>query len=320
MEMIKFRRRYCKNILVQMVIFGLLTVIIAFWQSQTIKSLYFENQVLQLGLVINGLIIFLFLAGLTKIIILLLAYSREEEAIEQFLDNMSQDPENPLEDVGSKSLIAQRFMVMQHLYESRTPINLGTMTSTLLANESNKIGLPRFINNVLILTGVFGTIVALSIALIGASDMLQTAVESGGMGMVIHGMSTALSTTMTAIACYFFFGYFYYKTTDVQTNLVAAIEEVTNVHLTPKFQVTNENVIYEMTGLLRMLQQLVKKMDHSQLQFGKMENTMAHAIGRFNEQTEAMPAELDELKGILREGFRLEDHSNPTVLTADHLE
>ncbi|WP_256857610.1 hypothetical protein [Solemya velum gill symbiont] len=209
---------------------------------------------------------------------------------------------------------------MQHLYESRTPINLGTMTSTLLANESNKIGLPRFINNVLILTGVFGTIVALSIALIGASDMLQTAVESGGMGMVIHGMSTALSTTMTAIACYFFFGYFYFKTTDVQTNLVSAIEEVTNVHLTPKFQVTNENVIYEMTGLLRMLQQLVKKMDHSQLQFSKMENTMAHAIGRFNDQTEAMPAEIDELKAILREGFRLEDHSNKTVLTADDLE
>ncbi|WP_256857560.1 hypothetical protein [Solemya velum gill symbiont] len=77
---------------------GLLAVIIAFWQSQTIKSLYFDTgEALQLGLVINGLILFLFLAGLVKIVMLLLAYSREEEAIEQFLENMSQDPENPLE-------------------------------------------------------------------------------------------------------------------------------------------------------------------------------------------------------------------------------
>lgn len=291
-----------------MLFFGFLAVGLAVWQLQTIKSLYFENQLLELGLIINAVILFLFLAGIIKIVILLMGYSREESGIERFLKNASKDPENPLKGVSTKSLIAQRFMTMQRLYESRTPINNGALTSTLLANESTKGSLPRFINNVLILTGVFGTIVSLSIALVGASDMLENAVESGGMGMVIHGMSTALSTTMTAIACYIFFGYFYFKLTDAQTNLVSAIEEVTTVYLTPKFQVTNDNVIYEVTGLLRMLQQLVKKMDNSQEQFGKMETAMAHAIGNFHKQSEILPEQLAELKAILREGFRLEDH------------
>ena len=57
-----------------------------------------------------------------------------------------------------------------------------------------------------------------------------------------------------------------------------------------------------------MLQQLVKKMDHSQEQFGKMETAMAHAIGNFQKQSEILPSEITEVKEILREGFRLEDH------------
>ena len=305
LDLVQFRRNYSSTVLLQMLVLGIIALATLFWQFDTIRSIYFENQLLQLGLLINGVIFALFLVGVVKIVFTLFHYNREENAIVRFLRNIKKEPENPLTGIAAKSMISQRYLTMQRLYESRTPINHGAMASTLVANESTKVSLPRFINNVLILTGVFGTIVSLSIALVGASDMLEGSVSSGGMGMVIHGMSTALSTTMTAIACYLYFGYFYFKLTDAQTNLVSGVEEVTTAYLSPKFQVTNENIVYEFTGLLRLLQKLTKKMDQSQTQFAEMETAMSHAVQAFHDQTSAVPGEINEVKEILKEGFRL---------------
>ena len=105
-----------------------------------------------------------------------------------------------------------RYKTLLDLYSRRTAINHNALASTLMAQESSYISFPKFVNNILILTGVFGTIVSLSIALLGASDMLGNINDGDGLGVVIHGMSTALSTTMTAILAYLFFGYFYLKT------------------------------------------------------------------------------------------------------------
>jgi fumarylacetoacetate (FAA) hydrolase family protein len=74
--------------------------------------------------------------------------------------------------------------------------------------------------------------------------------------------------------------------------------------------VTNDNIIYEFTGLLRMLQQLIKKMESSHKQFMTMEQAMAQAAVNFKKQTEAMPNDLQEVKAILRDGFRLESRKD----------
>ncbi|MEA3303701.1 MAG: hypothetical protein U9Q75_10550 [Pseudomonadota bacterium] len=306
MELIQFRRAYSRSVLLQMLLSAIVVGLLIAWQYGKIKDIYLTNQLSDVGIIINGLILVLFLLGMFRIVVALAGYAREEKALRTFIDNMQDDPDDPLQGMNTKNMISTRYMMMQRLYESRTPINQGALAATLVANESTRINLPRFINNVLILTGVFGTIVSLSIALIGASSMFEGSVDSSGMGLVIHGMSTALSTTMTAIACYLFFGYFYLKLTNVQTNLVSGIEQVTTAYLSPKFQVTNESIVHELSGLLRLLQELTKKMDHSQKQFGAMEHAMAQAVISFKTQTDSFPPHMDELKTILRHGFRIE--------------
>ncbi len=306
MELIQFRRAYSRSVLLQMLLSAIVVGLLIAWQYGKIKDIYLTNQLSDVGIIINGLILVLFLLGIFRIVVALAGYAREEKILRTFIDNMQDDPDDPLQGMSTKNMISTRYLMMQRLYESRTPINQGALAATLVANESTKINLPRFINNVLILTGVFGTIVSLSIALIGASSMFEGNVDSSGMGLVIHGMSTALSTTMTAIACYLFFGYFYLKLTNVQTNLVSGIEQVTTAYLSPKFQVTNESIVHELSSLLRLLQELTKKMDHSQKQFGAMEHAMAQAVISFKTQTDSFPPHMDELKTILRHGFRIE--------------
>ena len=306
MRIIQFRRIYSRSVLLQMLLSGIIVVSLIAWKYEKIREIYFTNQLSDVGIIINSLILVLFLLGIFRIIVALAGYSREEKALNIFIDNMQDDLDNPLQEVRPNSMISTRYLIMQRLYESRTPINQGALASTLVANQSTKINLPRFINNILILTGVFGTIASLSMALIGASSMFEGSVDSSGMGLVIHGMSTALSTTMTAIACYFFFGYFYLKLTNVQTNLVSGIEQVTTAYLSPKFQATNESIVYELSHLVSMLQKLTKKMDHSQKQFGAMEHAMAQAVISFKTQTDEFPPHMEELKTILRHGFRIE--------------
>ena len=308
MEGIRFRRSYSQRILIEMVIFGIVATALMTWKADMLVEIYGRNQITGIGLAINGLIIGLFLLGTLRIVLLLITYSREESALGVLLRNLRVPESNPLRGVTPGSVISQRYQTMVRLHEASVPINHAAMASTLVAAESTRTSLPRFINNVLILTGVFGTIVSLSIALVGASDLLENAVDVGGMGMVVHGMSTALSTTMTAIACYLYFGYFYLKVTDAQTNLLSGIEEVTASYLMPRFQVNGDSVVHQFAGLLRGLQLLVKQMGASQESFAEMESSMNRLIDELSAQTNRVPEEFADVKRLLRSGFRLPDN------------
>ncbi|MCW8905929.1 MAG: hypothetical protein OQL28_01665, partial [Sedimenticola sp.] len=258
MESILIRSHFSRNILLRMLLLAVAAGGIIYWKLDFIIDVYFRDQLTATGFIINGSIVALFVLGLLRIITILISYSAEERALRQFLQNLK-DKVDPLYEVADNRIIAHRYRTLIRLHKSNTQINHNALATTLVAAESTRNSLPKFINNILILTGVFGTIVSLSIALIGASDLLASAVKVDGMGVVIHGMSTALSTTITAIVCYFFFGYFYMKLTDVQTNLVSGVEQVTATHLIPRFQVQTESVLYEFTGLIRSLQNLVSK-------------------------------------------------------------
>jgi hypothetical protein len=304
---INIRRRYSQNTLFRMLIMAGAGAGLLFWKWDLINEVYFKNQLTQLGWVINGAIVALFLAGILRIVISLLGYMREESALLRFIRNLEKRPDEPLKGVGSRTLIAQRFNTLLQLHQARTPINQNALASSLVATESTRNSLSKFINNILILSGVFGTIVSLSIALIGASDVLENAISASGMGMVIHGMSTALSTTITAIVCYVYFGYFYLRVTDAQTNLVSGIEQVTTVYLLPKYQVQTDSVLYEFTGLIRSLQGLVDDMQKSQQAFQDTEQAIRVTLDHYRDKLDGLEGHMDTVIRHLRLGFRLRD-------------
>lgn len=302
---IQLRRNFSRNILIRMIFLFIVIAGLMAWKFDFINQVYFRDQLTSTGLIINGTIVGLFSVGIFRMITIFLHYMREENALLLFLRNLREGQRDPLDKLPKKSIIAMRYRTMQGLYKANCPINHGSLASTLLANESTRNSLPRFINNILILTGVFGTIVSLSIALIGASDLLESSINVGGMGMVVHGMSTALSTTITAIVCFIFFGYFHLKLTDVQTNLVSAVEQVTVNELIPRFQVQTDSALYEFTGLVRSLQELVNQMFEAQKTLEGVEQNILTTLQSYESRSGSLTTDLSDLKQLLKRGFRL---------------
>ena len=307
MGSIQLRRNFSRNILIRMILLSAVIAALMVWKFEFINQVYFRDQLTSTGLIINGTIVGLFAVGILRMITIFLHYAQEENALIRFLRNLREGEQDPLNRIHKKAIIANRYRTMQGLYKANCPINHGSLASTLVANESTRNSLPKFINNILILTGVFGTIVSLSIALIGASDLLATSINVGGMGMVVHGMSTALSTTITAIVCFIFFGYFNLKLGDVQTNLISAVEQVTVNELLPRFQVQTDSALYEFTGLVRSLQGLVSQMKSSQKGMEAVEQRVLATLQTYQEQSEAMHEDMAEIKHILKAGFRLHE-------------
>jgi len=296
---------YSRNVLMRLLILALVMVALIVWQRDFLNAIYLQNQITAAGWVINGAIVVLFLTGLARLVQLFYRYMREEEAVNLFVENTDRVVK-PTDGVDPDSIIAQRYATMADLYRRRTPINHSALAATLVAGEAAFVSFPKFVNNVLILTGVFGTIVALSIALLGASDMLEAAGAGvAGLGTVIHGLSTALSTTMTAIVCYFFFGYFYLKLLDTQSHVIGRVEQVTAVNLMPRFQVETETVLTDFADLVRAATALAQRIDSSQNALAESAERMQDVLGSFVTEMQALGKGLESIKHLLRDGFRL---------------
>jgi len=271
-----------------------------------IYPFYAENQLTDTGLIINSAIVLLFLLGIGNIFFHLLRYRREEAAIVSVINNIESANPDYLEGVPVSSLIAQRHGTMRTIRKANGEINHAALASMLSADEATQFGLIRFINSILILTGVFGTIVSLSIALLGASDLIDSADASlGGMGLVIHGMSTALSTTITAIVSYAIFGYFYTRLGDVQTHCLSAIEQLTSVYLLPRYVKSEEGVVNQISDLIKSVIVAAERLKQTQDTYHDAALTLQQTIGVNQQQADRFADELAQVRQILREGFRL---------------
>jgi hypothetical protein len=271
-----------------------------------IYPFYFENQLTNTGIVINSAILALLVVGLGNIFYHLLRYRREENAIAGFVNNVESIRPDLMEGLPADSIVVKRQLTMQSIQRANGEINHGALASMLNADEATHFGLIRFINNILILTGVFGTIVSLSIALLGASDLIDSANASlGGMGLVIHGMSTALSTTITAIISYVIFGYFYTRLNDVQTHCLSGIEQLTSIYLLPRYVKSSDDIVHKMSDLIKSVIYATDKLKKTQDTYQEAATTLQQTINTNQQQIDQLVDEIHGIKQILRDGFRL---------------
>jgi len=299
------RTNFSGRMLLRLVLLGLVVLAALAANVAFIKELYFTSQLTAAGNIINGSILVVFLLGLVKIILALMRYMREEAAIARLVSRLQSGQDKLLKGVSAKSIIGRRFQTLSALSEQYARINHSALAATLVASESTRTSFAKYISNILILTGVFGTIVSLSIALAGASNLLEGIDESGNMGLVIHGMSTALSTTITAILCYLFYGYFYIKLGDAQAHVLSLVEEVTSVYLMPRFSHDSESLLHEVTGLVNGLREAAAGMRQIQQEFAAAGTGLNESVEEFATSTRQATAHIYELKQLLREGFRL---------------
>ncbi|MGD2138484.1 MAG: MotA/TolQ/ExbB proton channel family protein [Gammaproteobacteria bacterium] len=303
--MIDVKNNFSGRMLVRLLITGVIVLFILLANLKFINELYIDRQLTPAGLVINGGIVAIFLLGLVKIVLSLLRYRHEERALARHVTNIERGQENLLKGVGGRTIIAQRYDTLKTLGSMNSKINHSALAATLRASEGTRISFARYVSNILILTGVFGTIVSLSIALTGASSLLQDIQGSDSMGMVIHGMSTALSTTITAILCYLFYGYFYLKLTDAQSHLLANIEGVTSVYLMPRFSHDKDSMLHEVAGLIDGLRDAATGMKEIQQEYAAVGSNLHKTVAALVKHSELTAGEILNIKQLLREGFRL---------------
>ena len=303
--MVETRHNFSRRMLFRLVVFGVIVVAILISNYGYINSLYLKNQLTPVGMVINGGILIAFLLGLIKVISSLWYYMQEESALARFVRQFNGDAGKLLKGISRKSIIAQRYHIIRKLSERHVHINHSALASTLLADESTRTSFARYIGNILILTGVLGTIVSLSVALVGASSLLDSAQDTGSMGLVIHGMSTALSTTITAILCYLFYGYFNLKLGDAQTHLLSGIEEATAVYLLPEYSKDSETMLHEVSGLIHGLREAAGAMLSIQQEYALAGHRLNEVVAALSQQMSGSTENIDSIKQLLRDGFRL---------------
>jgi len=271
--------------------------------------------------VLNGVVLLIFAVGTGQLYRAFSHYALEERALQTFERERShgRTTRELLDEDRGRNLLTDRYNTIRALFDRGVPIDHGTISAIALADESTRQSFPRFVNNVLILTGVFGTVSSLIFALIGASEVLSAAMPGEGLGLMLLGMNTALTTTATAIVCYFLFSYFYQKLTDVQTAVLSHVERTVMLEIVPEFQFETQAVDHQTKLLLNELSQLVmdirRGVNTAQHALGDLERRNERETGRWDDVLMRQDAQNQRLDGLLQslndvdrrlaDGFRL---------------
>ena len=264
-------------------------------------------------LMLNGIIFVLFLLGTLQLFKAIRHFQLQENQIHEYVQRRQAGEWSAeiLDTMPSPSLIADRYRTIRDLFNGGGPVDHGAISAIMMAEESLHQSFPRFVNNVLILMGVFGTVSSLIFALVGAGDVLQAASPDAGMGLLLLGMNTALTTTATAIVCYFFFTFFFHRLTDLQTWVFSQVERAALVHMVPEFSYEHDAVNHQTKQLMEDVKLLVSEMreglggiEHA-LRKPEPTDSSEEVLTALEKQNSLLQSQFDELRRVLVEGFRL---------------
>ena len=292
-----------RNTLLQIVFFLIAIASLLFFFKDTIAALYTSGDINLSAILLNGFIVILFLLGMLRMVITLLRYVNEHQTLYRLVSYLQQDVQDPIARLSPDALSVRRYQYIHWINQQGSAVNQAALASTLNAHESSRLTLIRFVHSTLILAGVFGTVVSLSLALIGASALLGSPESTQEMGMVIAGMSSALSTTMTAIVCFIIYAYFYLRLNDARVQLLSGIEDATTLYMLPKINHSEESLIHHVNDLTIALNKSAQHILEVENKFIAVADQLQQAVNDL--QKGVNQTGMNKVIELIREGFRL---------------
>lgn len=298
------KTRYYLTLLQMLLLLFLLGVGVLF-SKDSVTQFFYSTQAGQTGLVLNGIILLIFLLGLVRMVLMFLGYTREQDALQRFYRRMEERAANPIQGLPENAIVVERFHAIQTIARQRAEISQAALASSLAAALSSQFTLVRFVHSILILAGVFGTVVSLSMALMGASSLLDSPDNLQQMGTIVGGMANALSTTITAIVCYIFFSYFHLRLQDARTQLLANVENVTTLYILPRFKHAENTLLQDIAQLATDLRRAAESINTVQDRFLHAGERLQLAADDLQAAVGESSANIRIIRDSIREGFRL---------------
>ena len=123
------------------------------------------------------------------------------------------------------------------------------------------------------------------------------------MSVIIGGMSSALSTTMSAIVCFIVFAYFYMRLNDSRVQLLSGIEDATTLYMLPKISHSEESLIRHVANLTIALNKSADRIAQVEGDFIKAGAQLQQAVNDLHKGV--TNTGMNEVITLIREGFRL---------------
>lgn len=294
-----------KSTLFQVVLVILAIAALVFVNLSTILEFYENGDISKVGFIINGIILALFFLGIIRMIMVLVRYVIQHGIINQLIGLLQEKAKDPTARLPQKSIAVMRFKAVDWVAKQDAPINQEALAASTNANENSRLTFIRFVHSTLILAGVFGTVVSLSMALIGAAGLLNSPEGVKEMSAIIGGMSSALSSTITAIVCFFVFAYFYLRLNDARIQLLTNVEDMTSMYLIPKVTHSEDGMIRQITQLTESLNQAADKVLLLEDNFLKVGDRLQLAVDDLHDKVNSN--HIGEIKDLIRKGFHLSE-------------
>lgn len=269
------------------------------------------------GKALLALIVLAALACLGNQAWLFLRYQWEARSLDPYITGDLHKPR--LNNLSSRSLLGKRVAMVEKFHKSTGAVDLGTLSHFTEAHEDGRFVFIKFIQNSLILLGVFGTMASLGFALSGASDILQSAGDEG-LGSLMGGMATALTTTMLAIVGFIGNSLSLTFLQKWQQQVLRGLDFITVTSLVPNEESDTADqaagaLIQEVRRLIEPLQKSQKDLLQLHQSALAAHDTLTKAYDKYlarvsgtHDQDRLVLDGILSLNQTLKDGFRLEEH------------